>query len=150
MQEPTTHVYLCTHMQTYRTGKLHTHVQAYSPAPQAGFLQTAPIGWRYDFLTLASWYFFSLLPRDLLFPLICLLSVLERKDCTAQHIPGTWSHSKLWVLIPPPLYCLSLLLVHVFVRVCVYVQTCTSARDNPTLAAFPDLLCTRREQDSGL
>lgn len=41
MQEPTTHVYLCAHMQTYETGKLHTSAQAYSPAPQAGFLQTA-------------------------------------------------------------------------------------------------------------
>lgn len=149
MQEPTTRVYLCAHMQTHETGKWHTHVQAYSPAPQAGFPQPAPTGQRYDFLTLASWYFFSLLPTDLLFPLICFLSVLERKDYTAQHTPGTWSHSKFWVLIPPPLYCLSLLLVHVFVRACVYVQTCTSASENLALAAFPDLLCTRREQDSG-
>lgn len=120
------HVCICLHICNHETGKLHTRMQAYSPAPQAGFLPTTPTGQQYNFLTLASWYFFSLLPRDLLFPLICLLSVLERKAYAAQHTPGAWSHSKIWVLIPPPLCCLSLLLVHVFVQVCVCVQPCAS------------------------
>lgn len=85
MQEPTTRVYLCAYMQTHETGKPHTHVQAYSPAPQAGFPQTAPTGQRYDFLTLASRYFFSLPPRDLVssdLPPVCIRK--ERLYCPAH------------------------------------------------------------------
>lgn len=96
-QEPTTRVQqLCanwrwkwgTHTMGQGCSQLHTD---------------CPAGQWPHFPTLASQCSFSLIPRDLLFPLICLRSVLERKDYTAQHTPGTWSPSKLWVLIPSPL-----------------------------------------------
>lgn len=101
-QEPTTRVHLCARVQTLQMEMGHTHVQGCSQL-HTGSLQTAPAGQWQHVPTLASQCSFSLIPRGLLFPLICLLSILERKDYTAQHTPGTWSHSRLWVLIPPPL-----------------------------------------------
>lgn len=92
-----TSAFVCTCANTWDGNGAHTGSGLF-PAPH-----TAPAGRWHHFSTLASHCSFPLIPRDLLFPLICLLSVLERKVYTAQHTPGTWSHSKLWVLIPSPL-----------------------------------------------
>lgn len=70
----------------------------------------------------------------------------ERLYCPAH----SWYliYTKIWVLIPPPPYRLSLFLAHVFVCVCMYRHAHLLV--TALLAAFPDLLCARREQYSSL
>lgn len=138
------HLCICVCIHKSRKQGKCTHRQTYSP----GFLQTGPSGQQYHFLTLVPWYFFSVLPRDLLFDLICFLSVLERKDYTTQHTSGTSSYFKLRVLIPPPLYCLSLLMVFVFVPLYVYKQAHQLVT---SLNWWLFLICSsHKEQDSSL
>lgn len=98
-------------------GIAHKHA-GYSLAPDTGFLQTAPTGQRHNFLTLAPWQFFSLLPRELvssdLSP-VCIRK--ERLYCPAR----SWYLISLQALGANPTT--SVLLVSSF-GACVCTHTC--------------------------
>lgn len=84
----------------------------------------------------------SLVSSDL--PPACIRK--ERLYCPAH----CWYLSSLQALGANPSSCvLPVSPLVACVCVCVYEQTYASTSDNPTLAAFPDLLCARWEQDSG-